>query len=101
MAQRNIDAIEAVQERAVRAIRGLNGTYQEKLASLNLPTVAARRERGDIIQIFKIVQQIYRVEPSNFFIFASDQHHYALRSAVYLVNDVPVPATNVVPKTLD
>ena len=48
--------------------------------------------------MFKIVHQIDKVEPGKFFTFAANQHHHATRSAVTLINEVQVPATNVVPQ---
>ena len=37
--QQDIDMLENVQMRAVKAISGLKGTYEEKLAQLELPTL--------------------------------------------------------------
>ena len=50
-----IEAIENVQRRATKIIPGLSDlTYPERLRKLNLPTLAYRRERGDMIQTFKL-----------------------------------------------
>ena len=50
-----IEAIENVQRRATKIIPGLSHlTYPEILRKLKLPTLAYRRERGDMIQTFKL-----------------------------------------------
>ena len=53
---RDIDAIENVQIRATKLVDGLgNLTYSERLRKLGLPTLAYRRLRGDLIEMFKHV----------------------------------------------
>ena len=53
---RDIDAIEKVQMRATKIVDGLqNLSYSERLKKLNLPTLAYRRLRGDLIEMFKHV----------------------------------------------
>ena len=52
--KKQIDAIEKVQIRATKLVDGFKDmTYEEGLRKLNLPTLAYRRLRGDIIEIFK------------------------------------------------
>jgi hypothetical protein len=54
--QGDIDTLERVQERAVRAVSGLRGrTYSERLLELGLPTLAQRREEADMIMTFKLL----------------------------------------------
>ena len=64
--QRDKDLLEDVQKRAVRAVSGIAGSYSEKLSLLNLPSLTTRRERGDMIQTFKIVNKIDNVDPTNY-----------------------------------
>ena len=50
-----IAAIENVQRRATKIVPGLSHlTYTERLRKLKLPILAYRRERGDMIQTFKL-----------------------------------------------
>ena len=64
----DINLLESVQERAVKMVSGLSGkTYQEKLKELNLPSLADRRKRGDLIQTWKIIHEVDRVKCSQFF----------------------------------
>ncbi len=54
--KKHINAIENVQRRATKLVPNLkNLTYPERLRHLNLPTLAFRRIRGDIIETYKIL----------------------------------------------
>ena len=58
--KKHIDAIESVQRRATKQLPNMNNlSYQDRLKSLKLPTLAYRRLRGDVIEIYKIVHAIY------------------------------------------
>ena len=52
----DIEMIEKVQKRLVRQISGLQGSYEEKLMVLKLPSMAERRKRGDCIETFKMMK---------------------------------------------
>ena len=43
------ELLENVQRRAVNAVSGLSGTYNEKLSSLKLLSLEQRRLRGDML----------------------------------------------------
>ena len=52
--KKHVDMIENVQMRATKLVDGFGKlTYQERLERLNLPTLAYRRLRGDVIEIYK------------------------------------------------
>ena len=54
--RKHINALEAVQIRATKQVDNLsNMAYPERLKKLNLPTLAYRRLRGDLIEMFKHV----------------------------------------------
>jgi hypothetical protein len=54
--QGDIDTLERVQERAVRAVSGLRGrTYSERLREIGLPTLVQRREEADMIMTYKLL----------------------------------------------
>jgi hypothetical protein len=58
--KRLIDQIESVQRRATKMLPNLrNLSYPERLSKLNLPTLAYRRARGDMIELYKICNNIY------------------------------------------
>lgn len=50
--QHDIDLLESVQKRAVHSIVGLHGSYGEKLEQVGLATFAARRQHGDMIELY-------------------------------------------------
>ena len=53
---RDIKLIEGVQRRATRLSRDLrNEPYNIRLTTLGLPTLQFRRERADMLQVFKIL----------------------------------------------
>jgi len=55
--QGDIDILEKVQQRAVKAVSGLAGrTYEERLRELGLTTLQARRAETDLVQTFKILR---------------------------------------------
>ena len=52
--QKHINMIENVQIRATKLVDGLaNLDYKDRLRKLGLPTLAYRRSRGDMIQLYK------------------------------------------------
>ena len=52
--KKHINSIERVQRRATKLIDGFKHlTYQERLRKLNLPTLAFRRLKGDMIEVYK------------------------------------------------
>ena len=58
--QKHIDSLENVQKRATRQLPILSKLpYEERLMKLKLPTLAYRRIRGDMIEVYKIMNEIY------------------------------------------
>ena len=56
----DIKLLENVQRRATRLVPELKGLqYTDRLKRLNLPTLAYRRSRGDMIETFKILRGFY------------------------------------------
>ena len=61
-----IKAIESVQRRATKMIPAIKDlSYSERLKKLKLPTLAYRRARGDMIEVYKIVTDIYDPKTTN------------------------------------
>ena len=58
--RKHINAIENVQRCATKTVPGLSEkTYEQRLRDLDLPTLAFRRLRGDMIEIYKIMAEKY------------------------------------------
>ena len=64
---KDIDLLESVQKRAVRMISGLSGSYEEKLHQIGLLSLSQRRQRGDLIETYKILKGFSDVQPSTWF----------------------------------
>ena len=59
--------LESVQRRATKIIPGFSHlTYRERLMKLKLPTLAHRRRRGDMIDVFKYLTGVYNTEHNLF-----------------------------------
>jgi hypothetical protein len=58
--KKHIDMIDNVQKRATKQIPGMkNLSYEEHLRKLELPTLSYRQLRGDMIEVYKIIQGHY------------------------------------------
>ena len=66
--KKDIRVIENVQRRATRLIPGFKEfTYEERLRRLNLPTLRYRRIRGDMIEVFKLMNDKYDFDSTKLF----------------------------------
>ena len=64
----DIHSVERVQRRATKLVKSIQHLqYPERLKQLNLPSLQFRRKRGDMIQVFKIINNIDRVNVHHFF----------------------------------
>jgi hypothetical protein len=62
--------IEGVQRRATKLIYDIKElSYEERLKFLNLPSLKARRVRGDLIQTYKIFNKVDDIDTACFFDF--------------------------------
>ena len=65
--QQHIKALEAVQHRATRLIPNLcDLPYEERLKKLKLPSLAYRRMRGDMVEVYKYCHSLYQVDGKPF-----------------------------------
>ena len=60
--------IENIQRRATKFVKCLKHmSYEDRLKTLGLPSLEYRRERSDMIQVYKIMHGIDRVDKDKFF----------------------------------
>jgi hypothetical protein len=60
--------IEKVQARATKLIPSLQHlSYEDRLSQLHLTTLEKRRQRGDLIQTYRIMNQIDKINPDTMF----------------------------------
>lgn len=71
--RKDIEVLEGVQRRATRLIDSCkNRSYIDRLKHTQLQSLENRRVRGDMIEVFKLVKGIDRVDYTKFFTLAKD-----------------------------
>ena len=62
------EKIERVQHRATKLVLGMeNKDYSERLAELKLPSLEYRRKRADVMQTYRIMNNIDNIDEKKFF----------------------------------
>jgi hypothetical protein len=70
---KDINLLEGVQRRVTRMIVKNNSlSYEERLNLLGLTSLEMRRERGDMIEVFKILKGLVKVKQDRFFQLRND-----------------------------
>ena len=58
--KKDILQLESIQRHFTKTIIGMKGLdYEERLCSLRLPSLVFRRVRGDMIEVYKIIHNLY------------------------------------------
>ena len=61
--KKDIEKLEDVQHRATRLVPSIKKiSYEERIKILKLTTLETRRKRGDLIEFYKILNELDRVE---------------------------------------
>ena len=64
--------MENVQRRVTRLVKSLFGqTYSQRLRALGLPSLEYRRERSDMVEVYKISNNIDMTEKDRLFTMAT------------------------------
>ena len=91
----DIKLVESVQRRATKIIPELRDKpYEERLRKLRLPSLTHRRRRGDMIQMYKVVKGIVRIDMSKFFSLSPLSHTRGHSFKMFRSHAVKVPRTN-------
>ena len=74
--KQHIQIIENIQRRGTKLVPELvNMNHTDRLKMLNLPTLKYRRKRGDLIQVFKILNGHYDINWEDFFTLDTNRTH--------------------------
>ena len=66
--KKDIEVLEKVQRRATRMVDGYRGMeYEERLKRIGLTTLEMRRERADLLEVFKILKGMEGLDREHFF----------------------------------
>ena len=66
--KKHINKLEAVQRRATKLIPAMKHLlYKQRLTNLNLFSLAYRRRRGDLIQVYRIINSLDNLNVDDFF----------------------------------
>ena len=80
--KKHIEAIENVQRRASKQIPGISSlSYVDRLRKLKLPTLAYKRSRGDMIELYKILTGKYDEDVSNL-LRTRDESFYVIKNDI-------------------
>ena len=90
----DIKVIESVQIKAVKMISGLEAglSYEEKCKEIGLDTLEVRRQKQDMIQTYKILHGIDKVEWQEHYLKAQDRTQRVTRTTADPMNLVVPPA---------
>ena len=89
----DINVIEKVQEKALGMVSGLkNKEYRERCREVGLDSLQTRRERHNILQVFKIMHGIDKVAPEALFIRVSEREDARTRLSTDPMNIRMKPA---------
>ena len=65
--------LEKVQRRATKLITSISTlTYEARLEELDLYSLFCRRQRGDLIEVYKTLNLFYRIDPKDIFTLQLD-----------------------------
>ena len=88
--RQDVETIEKIQRRATRMVPGIGVMpYERRLELCRLTTLEARRKRGDMIELFKIINGHTQLNTDKMFIFTCERHDAQTRASAgkFLVSE--------------
>ena len=99
--ERDVEILERVQKRLIRALSDVWGqTYEEKLRDAGLTTLQERRHRGDLIEAFKTLKGVYKIDSAKWFNVIDHERARQTRGSVTMEEGEPRPNTDVLYRPL-
>ena len=87
--KQDVENIEAVQKRAIRCCFGLVGdSYEDKLQEVGLTTLVDRRRRGDMLETYKIMNEIDDVDYRTWFTKSTSSTKKPVKLLPYLRSEL-------------
>ena len=94
--ENDIEVLESVQKRFIRLLSDKRGeTYEEKLENAGLTTLKERRERGDMIEAYKVMTGINNVDKNDWFSFRQADATRSTRSTTTITPEGETQKENV------
>ena len=94
-----MEELEKIQKRLIRSLSDVSGDgYEERLKNAGLTTLKKRRERGDLIEAYKVLQGVYRVDRDAWFCRAEHRTMRETRSSVTIEEEVTTRNTEILYK---
>ena len=91
----DIKMVESIQRRATKMITGLHDKpYEERLKELKLPSLVYRRRRGDMIQMYKVINGLVRINVGDLFTSAKVSHTRGHPQRVYKTRAIKLQRRN-------
>ena len=82
------EVIENVQKRMTRMVSNKRGaTYEERLENIGLTTLTERRDRGDMIEVFRTMKGFNKVDKNEWFELRDPTTSRATRSTVAITEE--------------
>ena len=93
--QENIGRVEAIQKRMTKLVNGLNDKpYEERLKDLTLPSLVYRCKGRDMIQMFKVMNGLVRIDTNVLVTPNRLSHTRGHPQRVFKNHAVKLPRTN-------
>ena len=97
--ERDVEELEKIQKRLVRSLSDVRGeNYEEKLKRAGLTTLKERRERGDLIEAFKVLKGFYKVDKDVWFRRIDQRTTRETRSSVTVEDGTATQKTDILYK---